>query len=323
MSDNEGNQNNNDAADYRRRADAELEKQLMQFRLGLFGGVSRRAVQTENVAEQDGKAADGTSSDDMRGVHGGHRLRLRKSVRNDAKLDGFSDVELVETLLSYLIPQKDTNVTAHALLNRYGTVLGVLRAPTEELVKFSAVTECAARTLPMLALACLYNGERELKIHGPNFAARFFGKMTEGLREGTYAAYLDGKFRLIAFERCDDSDILPSREIICAADRCKAEYVLPLRREPDIYPDAFGLTAHVEKLSAALDSMNKRLLDFLLFTEYGHYTLGTPPIGGGWYAQYIFVPSASYAEAEVVDDDRDMAAEVAAVISGGAYKKDG
>lgn len=323
-----GNNGATDGADeYRSRADDDLERRLKEFYAELYS-----VAQQEQSDKTDGtnpaaqyeyravraalEAAKHGNGEAVRGVHGGHRLRLRDSARNDVALDGFSDVELVETLLSYLVPQKDTNVTAHALLDRYGSVLGVLRAPEKELARFSAVTAPAARVLPMLALACLWNGDRELKIDGPHFAAEFFGAMTEGLREGTYAAYLDGKLRLITFERCGEADVLPSREIICSADRRNAKYVLVVRRERDIYPDAFGLTARVTKLASALAAMNKRLLDVMLFTEYGYYTLGIPPKDGGWYAQYVFVPFSYYSSAtDRYDDGRDMAAELAAFAS--------
>ncbi|MDE6402119.1 MAG: hypothetical protein K2L54_05830 [Clostridiales bacterium] len=352
MSDNGRSGKNRGADEYRDRAEAELDKRLEKFQAELCGmpphgtrdnngsrentGNAAESVGGDPVAEINGSyafravraaleaAKNGAQGDaeNFAGVHGGHRLRLRDSVRNDVRLDGFSDVELVETLLSYLVPQKDTNVTAHALLERYGSVLGVLRAPTEELVKFSMVTAPAAQVLPMLALACLWNGERGLKIPSPQFAADFFGTMTVGLRDGTYAAYLDAKFRLIAFERCGEKDELPSREIICSADRCNAKYVLPMRREPNIYPDAFGLTKSVERLSVALSAMNKRLLDFMLFTEFGYYTLGKPPTDKGWYAQYVFVPYAYYpSNTEFFDDGRDMAAELAAVATDGELEK--
>jgi len=65
-------------------------------------------------------------------VHSGHRQRMR------AKLDThgaeiFDTYELLEMLLYSVIPQRDTNPIAKALLSRFGTLNGVFSAKPEQL----------------------------------------------------------------------------------------------------------------------------------------------------------------------------------------------
>ena len=65
------------------------------------------------------------------GVHDGHRQRKKDRFR-DYGLRGFADHEVLELLLYYAIPRKDTNVTAHLLLERFGSLDEVLHAPVDD-----------------------------------------------------------------------------------------------------------------------------------------------------------------------------------------------
>ncbi|MCH5164936.1 MAG: hypothetical protein J1G01_00860 [Clostridiales bacterium] len=235
------------------------------------------------------------------GVHGGHRARMRASAKGDKILGGFSDVELLEFLLAFFIPHKDTNVTAHALIDKFGSVLGTLRATADQIAAVPSVTAYAASIIPLMKAVLVCDVPTGVAIKGPFDAADYFGSMClHGVREGTYVAYLDSKFRLISIERIFAADILPTRTVIGSACEHKAKYVLPVRREPNMFPDAFDLSNKVKTLSDGLMTLSKRLLDFMLFTDYGYYTLGEPQKGEEWYAQYIFVPSLRYSRASAL-----------------------
>ena len=57
--------------------------------------------------------------------HKDHRKRLKKKFL-DFGLDGIEDHELVELLLFYAIPIKNTNETAHRLIREYGRFSNIL-----------------------------------------------------------------------------------------------------------------------------------------------------------------------------------------------------
>ena len=65
-------------------------------------------------------------------------------------LDSFTDVQALELLLFYAIPQKDTNPIAHALLNRFGSLSQVLDADAEELEKVPGISDHAATLLRLV-----------------------------------------------------------------------------------------------------------------------------------------------------------------------------
>ena len=75
--------------------------------------------------------------------HAGHRERLRERFQNEG-LDHFEPHQVLELLLFYAIPRKDTNELAHELLKRFGTVAGVLEASPAELKKVPGMGDGAA-----------------------------------------------------------------------------------------------------------------------------------------------------------------------------------
>ena len=82
-------------------------------------------------------------------IHAGHRERLRARYTRSG-LDDFADHEVLELLLTYAIPRVDVNEPAHELINRFGSVAGVLDALPEELCEIDRVGPGAAQFLTML-----------------------------------------------------------------------------------------------------------------------------------------------------------------------------
>ena len=68
----------------------------------------------------------------LKNIHEGHRNRLRDRYERSS-LEDFADHEIVELLLTYAIPRGDVNPQAHALVNRFGSLSGVLDADRLEL----------------------------------------------------------------------------------------------------------------------------------------------------------------------------------------------
>src|SRR3989337_2084349 len=79
----------------------------------------------------------------------GHRNRLRQRFLKSG-FDGFHDYEVIELLLTYGIPRKDTKPIAKDLLRRYGTIPRVLDAPLEKLQEVDGIGDNAALFLRLL-----------------------------------------------------------------------------------------------------------------------------------------------------------------------------
>ena len=72
-------------------------------------------------------------------IHDGHRRRFKEEFL--ARPDSFPDHKALELLLFYANPRGDTNPTAHALMERFDSISGVLDATPEELQKVPGVGE--------------------------------------------------------------------------------------------------------------------------------------------------------------------------------------
>ena len=77
------------------------------------------------------------------GLHDGHRQRSKRRYLA-LGAEGMEDHQLLELLLFYAIPRQDTNETAHRLIQRFGSLQGVLHAAPEELTSVEGVGENAA-----------------------------------------------------------------------------------------------------------------------------------------------------------------------------------
>ncbi len=83
------------------------------------------------------------------GLHDGHRQRLiQRFLEED--LDNFEPHNVLELLLFYAIPRKDTNELAHLLMDTFGSLKGVFDAPYEELVKVNGIGPNAAALLKLV-----------------------------------------------------------------------------------------------------------------------------------------------------------------------------
>ncbi len=81
-------------------------------------------------------------------VHINHRQRMRKRFIETNGV-GFSDYELLELLLYYGIPQKDTNVLAHNVLDHFGSYINFFEASPEELSTVNGIGETSAILLAL------------------------------------------------------------------------------------------------------------------------------------------------------------------------------
>ena len=70
-------------------------------------------------------------------IHAGHRERMISRLLKSPS--SFSDHELLEVLLYFAVPRKDTNELAHRLLNAFGGLAGLVNATEDQLVTIAGV----------------------------------------------------------------------------------------------------------------------------------------------------------------------------------------
>ena len=100
------------------------------------------------------------------GVHDGHRDRL-KSRFAEHGLESFNDINALELLLFYAIPRKDTNVMAHDLVDRFGSLSGVFDASLRELTDVPGIGENTAlliKLVPQMMKKCQLSKVNDIRV---------------------------------------------------------------------------------------------------------------------------------------------------------------
>ena len=133
--------------------------------------------------------------------HYGHRQRLKDRFLQTG-FAGFDPHNILELLLFYSIPQKDTNDLAHELMNRFGSLSGVFDASYEDLVKvkgISANTATLIKMIPQLANAYLNDrNDPGLILDSVEKAGAFLLSKYIGVtNERIYLLCLDNKRKLL------------------------------------------------------------------------------------------------------------------------------
>ena len=82
-------------------------------------------------------------------MHTGHRKRLKNRFLEEG-LDSFEPHQVLELLLFFSIPRRDTNEIAHKLLKKFGSLSGVFEADIKELVKVEGIGENSAFLISMI-----------------------------------------------------------------------------------------------------------------------------------------------------------------------------
>ncbi len=83
-------------------------------------------------------------------IHKGHRNRLKEEILASDITNPKSPDKLLEMLLFYGIPQKDTSPIARELIARFGDFSGVLDADIDDLLKTKGMTRNAASLIKLM-----------------------------------------------------------------------------------------------------------------------------------------------------------------------------
>lgn len=209
-------------------------------------------------------------------IHQGHRERMKTEFLARG-LDGWHDHKVLELVLFYAIPQGDVNPVAHALLDKFGSLAGVLDAPVEELMRVKGIGKHAALLLHLLvAVSGAYTASRNRRaeiIHTPEDAYSvlhpyFFGAKNELV----YILCLDGKNQFLGVRQIAQGSIWAAeinlRRImeevvslraakIYLAHNHVGSLALPSRADWDMTVTAYGV----------LENVGIELCDHLIFQD--------------------------------------------------------
>jgi DNA repair protein RadC len=144
-------------------------------------------------------------------MHKDHRSRVKNRFLAEG-LDHFEPHNILELLLFYAIPQRDTNELAHMLINRFGSLTGVFDASVDELMTVPGIKEHSAILIKMIpSLARIYSIEKNkigkaltsTTAWGEYFVNRYIGLKVETV----FLLLLDNKFNVIDCVKLHEGDV--------------------------------------------------------------------------------------------------------------------
>ena len=208
--------------------------------------------------------------------HTGHRERMKAEFLARG-LEGWPDHRVLELLLFYTIPQGDVNDLAHELVERFGSLAGVLDASVEELKKVKGVGDHTAVFLRMLpAVLGRYQGARtrlSAIINSPEEAYAWLEPYFFGARnEMVYVLCLDGKRQVLGVRKVAEGSIemaeVNTRRIAEEAIGLRAAQIYVAHNHVSnlaIPSQADWLTT--DTLRGALSPIGIELIDHLVFVD--------------------------------------------------------
>ncbi len=227
--------------------------------------------------------------------HKGHRERLKRRFLENG-LDDFTDIQALELLLFFAIPQRDTNPIAHGLLEHFGSLSRVLEAGPEELKKVPGISDHAATLLTLVTeLGRFYQVDAAQRVKflttldacGEYLVPRFFGRS----RETVFLLCLDAKCKVLCCKEIGEGSVnsasVSVRKIVETALAANATTVVLAHNHPSGVALPSGEDVETTKrVAAALNAVEIQLADhivvadgdFVSMAQSGHRFLDFPGI---------------------------------------------
>ena len=211
--------------------------------------------------------------------HLGHRERLRDRFL-DRGADALADYEILELLLFQALPRRDTKPVAKALVRRFGSYAGVLRAAPAELGEIDGVGKAAVAAIRVVAEAATRLA-REESLGGEildswdRLVAYLRVRMAHEKTECFRVLFLDTKNRLIGDEELQRGTVnhtpVYPREVMKRALELAATAVIMVHNHPsgDPSPSRADIKMTYE-LRQIGKSLGVTLHDHVIVARGGH-----------------------------------------------------
>lgn len=216
-------------------------------------------------------------------LHQGHRERLRTEFLNLKENQTMHDHKLLEMLLFYAIPRKDTNPIAHELLNAFGSFAGVLDAAPEDLIKIKGMTRNAAVLIKsILPLSRAYIESKSDMSHrfktleeiGKYFISKYLGIKYETVS----MLCLNGKGEYLGFKFISNGDLdstgISIRTVLEQVIKTSATAVVIAHNHPSgiALPSAQDI-AITKMVADALNTISVSLADHIIIADNDYVSM--------------------------------------------------
>ena len=218
----------------------------------------------------------------------GHRERIKEKFLKNG-IDGFAEYEILELLLTYCIPRKDTKPIAKELLNKFKSLDNVFKADFD---KLSAVDGLGKNSIAFLKLigdlpSIIYKDELKnkklidketLKISNKDILLKYLrNKIGYEEIEKFYVLYLSSSNEVIEFEEnsvgtLDRSSVYP-REIYKKLINLNAKSVILAHNHPsdNITPSKCDIEL-TNEIAKGLKNFGALLIEHIIITKNSYFS---------------------------------------------------
>ncbi len=235
----------------------------------------------------DTRNKNGNTATKLPHNHYGHRMRLKERYAREKNFDNFQPHEVLELLLFYVIPQRDTNAIAHELIDRFGSLEAVLNAPLKELEKVPWIKGSAS-----LYLSLFNNLERFRQMNNDDLPdvlnssekiieyikPQYYGETTEVSR----LICLSRDCRVLGCHKILEGTIsytsLNPRNIIDVVFRCNAPCVVLVHNHPVGSPmPSQNDVETTRSLIRLLSQIEVKVIDHIIISPAGECSMARMP----------------------------------------------
>ena len=218
----------------------------------------------------------------------GHRERIKEKFLKNG-IDGFAEYEILELLLTYCIPRKDTKPIAKDLLNKFKTLDNVFKADFD---KLSVIDGLGKNSIAFLKLigdlpSIIYKDELKnkklveketLKISNKDILLKYLrNKIGYEEIEKFYVLYLSSSNEVIEFEEnsvgtLDRSSVYP-REIYKKIINLNAKSVILAHNHPsdNITPSKCDIEL-TNEIAKGLKNFGALLIEHIIITKNSYFS---------------------------------------------------
>ena len=218
----------------------------------------------------------------------GHRERIKEKFLKNG-IDGFAEYEILELLLTYCIPRKDTKPIAKDLLNKFKTLDNVFKADFDKLSVIDGLgnNSIAFRKLIGDLPSIIYKDELKnkklvnkeiLKISNKDILLNYLrNKIGYEEKEKFYVIYLSSSNEVIEFEEnsvgtLDRSSVYP-REIHKKIINLNAKSVILAHNHPsdNITPSKSDIEL-TNEIAKGLKNFGALLIEHIIITKNSYFS---------------------------------------------------
>ena len=199
----------------------------------------------------------------------GHRERVRKRFLENG-FNGLEDYEILELLLFYVIPRKDTKAIAKELIKKFKNLANVLKADTLELKTIDGLGASSITFLKMM-------GALPEKIYKDELLSFLRNKIGYEDVEKFYVIYLSSSNEVLAFEESssgtlDRSSIYP-REIYKRVIMENAKSIIIAHNHPsgNTCPSKCDIDI-TNEIAKGLKNFGALLLEHIIITRDSYFS---------------------------------------------------